>query len=62
VSQACGSGSAVGGLAVGENFQDGHLFWGLSADIHFATERKAIRSWCLPAPIRPRAGTWTRKE
>jgi opacity protein-like surface antigen len=45
MSQSCGSGSFVGGVQVGENFQYEHVFWGLAADINIATGNIVTRSW-----------------
>lgn len=57
ISQACGSGGFVGGVQVGENFQYEHVFWGLAADINFATGKKTTRSWTSNGTSPP-AGTY----
>jgi opacity protein-like surface antigen len=61
VSQTCGSGSVVGGVVVGENFQHEHVFWGISGDIDFATAKKAIHPWTSNGP-NPPAGTYLDSE
>jgi outer membrane immunogenic protein len=60
-SRVCGTGSFVGGLQVGENFQYKHVFWGLAADLDFTTAKTSGRPWFsggTPAP----AGTYFTSE
>ncbi len=61
ISQACGSGSFVGGIQVGENFQYKHVFWGLAADINFATGKRITQSW-VSNGTSPPAGTYFTSE
>ncbi len=57
MSQSCESGSFVGGVQVGENFQFEHVFWGLAADINIATGNIVTRSWSYNGTSLP-AGTY----
>lgn len=61
IGQACGSDSLVGGVQVGESVQYAHFFWGLAADIDFATGKKTSRSWVSNGPFPPR-GTYSTSE
>ncbi len=60
-SQACSSGSVVGGAEIGENFQYKHVFWGLAADIDLATGTKSNRSWVSNGTSSPK-GTYLDSE
>ena len=61
VSETCGSGSLVAGVTVGEDFQYGHVFWGISADIDYPTGKKTSHSWTSNGP-NPPAGTYLDSE
>jgi len=60
-SQACGGESLAAGATIGENFQYGHYFWGVSADLNLATARKSTRSWASSASVLP-AGAYVASE
>jgi len=57
ISQECGSGSVVGGVRVGDNFQYGPVFWGLAADVDFSTGKKSNES-LVSKGTSPPAGTY----
>jgi opacity protein-like surface antigen len=61
ISPVCGSGSFVGGVRIGDNFQYGHVFWGLAADLDFATERKSGQSSVSSGTLPPK-GTYATSE
>jgi opacity protein-like surface antigen len=60
-NQACASSGLVGGAQVGENFQYQRVFWGLAADINFATANKTTRSLASTGTSLP-AGTYSTSE
>lgn len=61
ISQACGSGSFVGGVQVGDNVQYDHVFWGLAADLNFATGKTTTGSRASNGPSPP-GGTYSTSE
>ena len=61
VDQACRGGSVTGGVEVGENIQYEHAFWGLAADIDFATGKKTSASWSSTGSSPP-AGKYSMSE
>jgi outer membrane immunogenic protein len=61
VSETCASGAFAAGVALGENIQYGHFFWGISADIDFVTAKKTSHSWTSNGP-NPPAGTYLDSE
>jgi opacity protein-like surface antigen len=61
ISKECAGGRAVVGVQIGENFQHEHAFWGLAADVNFASGNKSTQSWTSDGPV-PEAGTYLTSE
>jgi opacity protein-like surface antigen len=59
--QACTHGSTIGGVQFGENFQYGHVFWGMSGDIDFSTRKTAAGTWVSNGALAP-AGSYITAE
>jgi outer membrane immunogenic protein len=58
-NQACASGnSVIGGAQIGDNFQYGHLFWGLEAALDYRSPKSASGSLAY-AGTTPASGTYT---